>query len=65
MRHLKLAGSEKLALLDHIIDFARHNSSQSHKISVIEDILAYAPIKQRFFMVGDSGEFDPEVKSIV
>ncbi|CAF0900859.1 unnamed protein product [Rotaria sordida] len=61
MRHLKLADSDKLNLINSIIDFVKHDASRKHKISVIENILTYASIKQKFVMVGDSGELDPEI----
>ncbi|CAF5069770.1 unnamed protein product, partial [Rotaria sp. Silwood1] len=61
MRHLKLAGSDKINLIKSIIDFINHDGSQKHKITVIENIFTYAPIKQQFVMVGDSGELDPEI----
>ncbi|CAF1380202.1 unnamed protein product [Rotaria magnacalcarata] len=61
MRHLKLVSKEKVNLLKHIIDFVQHDASQRHKVSVIENILTHAPIKQQFTMVGDSGEVDPEI----
>jgi len=62
MRHLKLVGSDKYNLIKKIIEFAQHNASQTHKLTVIKTILDHAPSTQQFFMVGDSGELDPEVK---
>ncbi|CAF5113628.1 unnamed protein product, partial [Rotaria sp. Silwood1] len=44
-----------------IINFIEHDGSQKHKITVIENIFTYAPIRQQFIMVGDSGELDPEI----
>ncbi|CAF3040998.1 unnamed protein product [Rotaria sp. Silwood2] len=61
MRHLKLAGPDKINLIKSIMDFVKHDGSEKHKTAVIENILTYAPIKQQFIMVGDSGELDPEI----
>jgi hypothetical protein len=62
MRHLKLVSPAKYDLVKQIIDFAKHDASQKHKLLVIENILDHAPKTQQFVMVGDSGELDPEVK---
>ncbi len=62
MRHLKLVGSDKYELFKKIRDFVQHDASQIHKLTVINNILDYAPIHQQFIMVGDSGELDPEVR---
>jgi len=62
MRHLKLISSDKYNLITKIIDFAKHDASKIHKLTVIKEIFNYAPLTQEFIMVGDSGELDPEVK---
>jgi phosphatidate phosphatase APP1 len=62
MRHLKLIGSDKYNLIKKIIDFAKHNASQTHKLTTIKGIFDHAPTTQQFVMVGDSGELDPEVR---
>ena len=62
MRHLKLAGVDKLNIIKKIIEFAEHNASQTHKLTAISSIFDYALTTQQFIMVGDSGELDPEVR---
>ncbi|CAF4066318.1 unnamed protein product [Adineta steineri] len=61
MRHLKLVGPDKYDLIKKILDFAKQDASQKHKLRVIQDILDHAPVTQQFTMVGDSGELDPEI----
>lgn len=64
MRHLKLSDSNKTQLITKVIEFAQHQSSQTHKLTAIEEIMKYAPSTQQFVMIGDSGELDPEVRRI-
>ena len=64
MRHLKLSDSNKTHLITKIIEFAQHQSSQTHKLTAVEEILKYAPSTQQFVMIGDSGELDPEVRPV-
>ncbi|UJR21916.1 hypothetical protein I4U23_024986 [Adineta vaga] len=61
MRHLKVISPDKYNLVKQLSDFIGHNASQRHKLTVIETILNLAPSTQQFIMVGDSGEFDPEI----
>ena len=62
MRHLKLSATNKISLMGKIVDFIQDESSQTHKLTTIEQILNYAPSLQRFVLVGDSSESDPEVR---
>ena len=61
MRHLKLVDSDKVQLITKVMDFIQRQASQTHKLKMIENIVTRAPSNQRFFLVGDSGELDPEV----
>ena len=65
MRHLKLIDSDKAQLLTKLLEFTQREASQKHKVAIIKDILRYAPSNQRFVLVGDSGELDPEVYGII
>jgi phosphatidate phosphatase APP1 len=62
MRHLKLVDSDKLNLIAKLQEFIEHTGSQTHKLGAITTLLKLSPSTQRFIMVGDSGEFDPEVR---
>ena len=62
MRHLKLVDSDQFQLVSKVLDFAKREASQLHKLEAINWILKHAPANQRFTLVGDSGELDPEVR---
>lgn len=61
MRHLKLVDADKVQLITKVMDFIQPQASKNHKLTMIENIVTGAPSNQRFFLVGDSGELDPEV----
>jgi phosphatidate phosphatase APP1 len=64
MRHLKLFDEDRSTQITIFKKFIELNASMTHKLLVINHIVRHAPSRQRFILVGDSGELDPEVKSI-